>query len=271
MSRMTPLVQEFLAYGRVPECPLIDMHTHPDRFHSIYFPDPSMDGIIRSMDRSGERLIVIAPHVALYEPLYGNPIMVKMLEAHPDRFRGYWCYNPNYPEAIEEAKARVLDIPGVIGFKFHPSTHNYPLSGDNYQPLLQWANTHRLIVLSHTWKHPGICDAAQCRWVAERYPELVFVLGHSCWDEFEQAFALAREFPNVYLELTACERVTGFVDRAVHTVGAHKLLFGTDLPWFDPNFSLGCVLFADITDADRHAILHGNAERLLAREQVQVG
>jgi len=271
MSRMTSLVREFLAHGRVPECPVIDMHTHPDRFHSIYFPHPDLDGILASMDRCGERLIAIAPHAALYEPAYGNPLMVKMLEAHPDRFRGYWVFNPNYPEELEEAKTAVLTTPGVIGFKLHPASHNYSLTGDAYQPLFSWANTHKLIVLSHTWVGGGICDADACRWVAERYPEMVFVMGHSCYPEFDKAYALARDFPNVYLELTACERMPAFVDRAVREVGAHKLLFGTDLPWFDPNFSIGCVLFADITDDDRHAILHGNAERLLAaHEQARI-
>ena len=268
MSRMTPLVRAFLAHGRVPDCPVIDMHTHPDRFHSIYFPHPELEGIIRTMDRCGERLIAIAPHAALFDPIYGNPRMVQMLQAHPERLRGYWCYNPHYPEALEEATMRVPGTPGVIGFKVHPSMHDYPLTGERYQPLFAWANAHRLIVLSHTWKDPR-CDAAACRRVAERYPDMVFLLGHSCWGEFEQAFELARTFPNVYLELTACERMPAFVDRVAREVGAHKLLFGTDLPWFDPNFSIGCVLFADITDADRHAILHANAERLLAeREKV---
>ncbi len=263
MSRMTSLVQEFLRDGRVADCPVIDMHTHPDRFHSIHFPHPELDGILASMDRCGERLIAIAPHAALADPYYGNPRMVKMLQAHPERFRGYWCYNPRYPELLDEAKARVLDTPGVIGYKLHPGWHQYPLSGDNYQPLLQWANAHRLIVLSHTWEGT-LCDAAACRWVAERYPDLIFIMGHSCCPEFDKAFALAREFPKVYLDLTWCEHMPAFVDRAVREVGAHKLLFGTDLPWFDPNFGIGCVLFADISDADRHAILHGNAERLLA-------
>ena len=262
MSRMTPLVREFLSARRVPECPIIDMHTHPDRFHSIYFPHPELDGIVASMERCGERLIAIAPHMALNDPYDGNARMVKMLHAHPEHFRGYWCYNPNYPELLEEARARVLDTPGVIGFKVHPSWHQYPLTGERYQPLLQWANDHQLIVLSHTWEGAGGCDADSCRWVAERYPEMIFLLGHSCFPAFDKAYALARDFPNVYLDLTACERMPAFVDRTVREVGAHKLLFGTDLPWFDPNYSIGCVLLADIADDDRHA-LHGNAARLL--------
>jgi predicted TIM-barrel fold metal-dependent hydrolase len=42
------------------------------------------------------------------------------------------------------------------------------------------------------------------------------------------------------------------------------VLFGTDLPWFDPLYAIGCICFSRITDDDRRDILHRNAERLLA-------
>jgi predicted TIM-barrel fold metal-dependent hydrolase len=43
------------------------------------------------------------------------------------------------------------------------------------------------------------------------------------------------------------------------------MLFGTDLPWFDPHHAIGALLSADISDEDRHNICHCNAEKLLAR------
>ncbi|MHB9132081.1 MAG: amidohydrolase family protein [Armatimonadota bacterium] len=262
MSILTPLVQSFLAHGRVEACPIIDMHTHPDRFHSIYFPDPEIDGILRTMDRCNVRTIAIAPHFALADPVDGNTFTITQLHAYPERFRGYWCYNPRYPETLERAKDEAVSIPGMIGYKVHPTMHNVALTAAGYQSLFEWANAHRLVVLAHTWDAPP-CNTAACRWVAKQYPEMVFLLGHSIWGDFDGAIGLAKEFPNVYLELTAAERMPGFITRAVREAGSHKILFGTDLPWFDPNFTLGCVLFSDITDEDRHAILHGNAERLL--------
>jgi predicted TIM-barrel fold metal-dependent hydrolase len=263
MSRMTPLVKAFLEHGRLAECPVIDMHNHPDHFHGIYFPDPDPEGIIRTMDRCGVTMLTIAPHAAMADCVTGNVFMMDMVRQHPDRFRGYWWYNPHYPEELDVAKEHTLNTPGIVGFKVHPSSHNYSLMGDAYQPVFAWANEHKMIVLSHTWNQRGVCDAASCRWVAERYSDMIFILGHSCYDDWGGAIALAQEFPNVYLELTAAERMPGFVDRAVREAGSHKMLFGTDLPWFNPQFTMGCILFADITDDDRHAIFHGNAERIL--------
>ena len=56
----------------------------------------------------------------------------------------------------------------------------------------------------------------------------------------------------------------GMGEKFVHEAGSDRMLFGTDLPWFDPHQAVGVLLNADITDEDRHNICHRNAERLLA-------
>ena len=43
-----------------------------------------------------------------------------------------------------------------------------------------------------------------------------------------------------------------------------KIVFGTDMPWYSPYYAAGAVLFARITDEERHDILHRNAEKLLS-------
>ena len=47
--------------------------------------------------------------------------------------------------------------------------------------------------------------------------------------------------------------------------GSERLLFGTDLPWFDTHHGIGTILSTEMTDDDRHNILHRNGERLLGR------
>ncbi len=51
---------------------------------------------------------------------------------------------------------------------------------------------------------------------------------------------------------------------AVRETGSERIVFGTDLPWFNHHYYIGSVLGAGITDDDRHNILHRNAEKLLA-------
>jgi predicted TIM-barrel fold metal-dependent hydrolase len=42
------------------------------------------------------------------------------------------------------------------------------------------------------------------------------------------------------------------------------MLFGTDLPWFDPHQAVGALLSAHLDDEAIHNICHCNAEKLLA-------
>ena len=51
----------------------------------------------------------------------------------------------------------------------------------------------------------------------------------------------------------------------VNTGVQDKILYGDDLPWFNPHYGIGCVLFSRISDEARHAILHENAERIFER------
>ena len=74
---------------------------------------------------------------------------------------------------------------------------------------------------------------------------------------------VARRFANVYLELTAAYAVRGVIEAMVEQVGAHKVVLGYDLPWFDPHYAIGCVVMAHISEAARRAILRDNALRLL--------
>jgi predicted TIM-barrel fold metal-dependent hydrolase len=56
----------------------------------------------------------------------------------------------------------------------------------------------------------------------------------------------------------------GALEKLAGEAGSHRMLFGTDLPWFDPHQAIGALLSATISDEDRHNICHRNAERLLA-------
>jgi len=53
------------------------------------------------------------------------------------------------------------------------------------------------------------------------------------------------------------------LELAVSIFGADRIVMGTDCPIFSTDWTLAAIRDARIDDTDRHAILHGNAERLL--------
>jgi predicted TIM-barrel fold metal-dependent hydrolase len=52
----------------------------------------------------------------------------------------------------------------------------------------------------------------------------------------------------------------------VKRVGSERLLYGTDMPWFDEFQGVGGILAAEISDEDKRNILYKNAERILGNE-----
>ncbi len=259
------IAREFLETGRSESCPVIDMHAHYGPFNGIYMPNDQPAQMIATMDRCGVETIVSSGHTALADMTRGNAEMAAITPHYPGRWYAYLVYNPNYPvegrAELESYDAR----PTFVGLKFHPTMHKYPLTGEGYRPALEFAAARRLMVLSHTWGGSAYDSPAHVAEVAARYPEVTFLAGHSGHGEFEACMDVARKYPNVYLELTAAYAVRGLIERMVEHVGAHKILFGYDLPWFDPHYAIGCVVMAHISDSARRAILRENALRLLAQ------
>jgi predicted TIM-barrel fold metal-dependent hydrolase len=231
---------------------------------SIYFPRAETSAMIGTMDECGVKMLVFSHHLALFSPNHGNQPSIDAVRRYPDRLRAYCVINPNYPEIVQkdiEEFDQYLDV--FVGFKFLSDYHQVALTDDRYRPAWEYADQHRLLILMHTWGGSSY-DGPQCiRPMAERYPNVKILMGHSCHGEWDKAVQLAKDFANVFLELTAIFDDRGVLEKFCNEAGSHKMLFGTDLPWFDPHQAVGALLSARITDEDRHAICHRNAEKLL--------
>lgn len=261
----SPLAQEFWETGRSQSCPIIDMHGHMGPWGAIYFPRGTADRMIGTMDECNLKLLVFSHHEALLSPDIGNRVSLAAVRRFPNRLRAYCAINPNYPD-LAEAELASFDqnLDAYVGLKFHPELHGVPLNDPRYYPALDFAQKRGLLVLSHTWGASQFNAAAHVRTVAERWPNIRLLLGHSLHGDWDSAVALANEFPNLYLELTALFDDRGILEKFAAEAGSERMLFGTDLPWFDPQQAVGALLSAHLSDEDLHNICHRNAEKLLA-------
>jgi len=91
-------------------------------------------------------------------------------------------------------------------------------------------------------------------------------MGHSAPGELDEAISVAKKHENVYLDLCDIHRHSGIVDKMVKAIGADRVLFGTDIPWYDPAYGVGSVLFSKISDEDKYKILYKNAKALADRK-----
>lgn len=266
MGNNSKLAKEFMEKGRLISCPVIDAHTHMGPDSGADMPLSSAEDMIKVMDRENIEMIFCSPHSALHDPGSANSEIEAVMAKYPDRVKGLYCFNPNYEEKFLGNLEDVLNVPGYIGIKLLPTYHRYPLDGENYVKAMEFANKHKLYVLIHTWGNNDPHNAPRhIKMLAEKYPDTTLVMGHSAPGELDKSIEVVKTHDNVYLDICDIHRHSGIIDKMVSEVGADKVLFGTDMPWYDPNYAIGSVLFSQISDEDKYKILYGNAKRLITK------
>jgi predicted TIM-barrel fold metal-dependent hydrolase len=88
---------------------------------------------------------------------------------------------------------------------------------------------------------------------------VVLLGGH--YTQLGDCLAAMQRWPHLYLETSRLAQFRG-VQTVVRSVGAERLLFGSGAPSRPIQAPLNAVLMADISDADRHVVLAGNARRV---------
>jgi len=259
------LRERFFHAGRLDDCPVFDLHGHMGPLQGARLPRCQPEAMIAAMQRAGVRLTVFCHHATLMTPDVGNAANIAAVRRFPRHFRAYCGINPNYPEEVQRDVASFDQCRDVfVGFKLLADYHRIAVNDPRNAPAWEKADADRLPVLLHTWGGSSFNGVDQVRACAAKYPNARILMGHSCHGSWTQAAALAREFANVYCELTAVLDDRGAVEVFVREAGSAKIVFGTDTPWFNHHNYIGALLGADMTDDDRRNILYRNARRLLA-------
>ncbi len=243
---------------------VIDSHCHMGRWFNFNIPMCDAAGMVKRMDRLGIRACIAAHHASIGPDFrYGNDEVLRGMSDFPGRVYGYATVNPHYPDELVGELDRCIQA-GMKGIKVHPDAHRYPVDGEKYQPVWEYANEHGLPLLSHTGTGGNHNPVKKFETLAEKYPNATIILGHSGFgsEGAQQSIEAASTFRNIYLEITGSTIVYGTLERMVHEAGADRVLFGTDLPFLDPRPQLGRVAFAKISDDEKRLILGLNASRI---------
>lgn len=246
---------------------VINMHTHMGLEYCLYYPDHDADEMVKEMDAANIDFICCAPCEDLFDGHSRREQITTAMRKYPDRIRGYYSVNPLLGIDIEEIEKAFRDYPGYAGFKLLPDYHRSVLSGEIYEPVLEFADQNRMLVLSHTWgisMNGESCNSAdKVAAILEKYHNITFLMGHSVQGQIDEAIALARAYDNAYLDLCDTGRLNGVIEKMVSEAGSQKVVFGTDAPMQGYYFQMGAVIGAKISEQDKRNILRENALRIL--------
>jgi predicted TIM-barrel fold metal-dependent hydrolase len=257
--------------GKPLSVPVFDAHTHmlpaeDKAFSGFIMPNGDCDSIAKKMKRLGIDSVITAPFQGIStDGVAGNEQTLYAAQRYPGRFYGFSTCNIHYAEDLAGWKAYHERYPDIfVGIKPYWPYQQFDLCAPVCSEWFGYANEHRLLFLLHTDSQEAVIAQAEKLFV--KYPGIQFLLAHSGtdWDVARRNTALAKKYPNVYLEITFTSCTRGTVEYMVSEAGADKVLYGSDLPMRDPSPQLAWVAYAKISVEDKKKIFAANIRRLIA-------
>ncbi|WP_167859362.1 amidohydrolase family protein [Paenibacillus cymbidii] len=246
---------------------IIDCHTHMGRWPNFHIPHGgNAESMLQAMDTVGIDVACVTAMASVGPDYrYGNDLVMDALRRYPERFVGYVTINPHYPDGVKAELDRCFAVPGMKGIKVHQSFHGVTIDYKTYHPAYETAEERGCPVLIHVWGHADVAAASR---IAAHYPGAQIIMAHAGAEvrAMEEAIAAVNRLDNAYVDLALSLAYEGNVEWFVREMGAHKILFGTDMPFFDPRPTFGRVALADIQEEEKRAIFGLNMKRLLKLE-----
>jgi len=191
-----------------------------------------------------------------------------VVEQAPERLRGLYGINPiTRMDGVRELEHAVREY-GFVGAYIHPYEFG-PINDRMWYPFFTKCCELDVPVVVQIGHSGGIHNSSYARPilvddVACDLPELKFVASHTGWPWVEELIAAAWKHPNVYIGTAA--HMPKYWDaslvRFINTRGQDKVMWGTDIPFYDGRTMLDQLKELGLRDTAEAKLLHANAARV---------
>jgi predicted TIM-barrel fold metal-dependent hydrolase len=194
-----------------------------------------------------------------------NDEVAAAVRENPDRFPlGLASVEVRHGSAGLGEVDRAFDELGLRGLAFHATFEGFSVDSSAFEEIIRRVGERPAIILVHSTPDSKASPTAIAA-VAERHPALHFVLGHPVFTpgQRREAVEVLQSLPNLSLDIAYQDEVST-IEYFVGELGAARVLFGSDAPFFPPQRVIAAVEAASMTDDDRSLIFAGNALALIA-------
>jgi predicted TIM-barrel fold metal-dependent hydrolase len=225
---------------------------------------------LAAMDGAGIRFGLLSAWHAPEGALISNDEVAAFVSADPARLAGLASVDLRTPvKSVRELRRCVKEL-GFKGLRVIPWLWGLPPNDRRYYPL--YAECVELGVPFCTQVgHTGPLRSSEMGRpipylddVALDFPDLVIVAGHIGYPWTEEMVALARKYPNVYIDTSAytAKRYPVELVRYLQGSGRRKVMFGTNYPMILPQKALEGLDALGLDAEARELFLAGNARRV---------
>lgn len=165
---------------------------------------------------------------------------------------------------------------GIKGFKIAPHVWNIDFNDKRVFDLLGLLSETKLPIISCSgiaipstfkklpnslMKSMETQTSQKYAEVLRRFPELRLIFAHSGLEQNDAFIELMEQYPSTYADIST--QPPANIKKMINTVGADRLLFGSDYPFFNQAFPLLAVLRATDNEEQRKNIFSLNAKKIL--------
>jgi len=232
-------------------------------------PHTTADGFLRLMDKLGvDKAAVSSLHAVFYKDCaVANRLLHEQVRGHADRLIPVGTVNPSFP-AWEDDLKECVEALGARAIKLFPAYHNYGFKDAALLDALDRIADARLpVILSvmledprvHHWllkvPRPEVADVAE---PLKARPNAKIILASATSLVATSVAKLAPE-SKFCVETSKVEGPVKCVELLVRELGAQRVLLGTAAPLMNPAGALNAATQPGLSDAERQAVLGGNA------------
>ena len=242
---------------------VFDVHGHCGHFWDILAMNVSAETMIPTMDALGVDMLCLSASLACSSDVQvGNQMVLDAIKAHPGRIYGYaiptpWYENENFEDFFKPGT-------GMLGVKIHASLAQSEINAPGYDSVYELANKRGLPVLFHTWTAGHIHQVEE---VAQRFKDMKIIIAHSAFRDDSTRYAVidfCKKNENVYVDTAISTTYEGSLEWMVGKIGADRVLFGSDISFYEARHNFGRIGLSKLSEADKIKIYGENARKLFA-------
>ena len=251
----------------IPDWPILDIHGH-----TLCEKPETDDAIAEAAAEFGiDRVNLLADVLAFgFFPTPEQIVVIndgnkRSFDRYPE-FYTVFCYvNPDNPRdfTVAEIEKRV-STQGFVGVKLESCVN---ARDEKLDPIMQTAERLGVPLLHHAWyksagEDPNESTAADIAHLASRFPNVPIIMAHLGGARVRGVQDI-KPFPNVHIDTSGSQPMSGLVEYAVSELGEDRVLYGSDVMGRDFSAQLGRVFGARISDGAKRKILYENAARII--------
>ncbi|MDB6168804.1 MAG: amidohydrolase 2 [Verrucomicrobia bacterium] len=251
---------------------IIDVHAHPILFRQGAKPAEVAQLIRRSRALGIVRMISLGDvllhgkHPTAAQVSAMNDVNGRLQKSHPDFFVSFCFLNPVLGErAVMKEVDRCVTKYGFKGIKLEISNNAREAC---MVPVMEAARRFGLVVLQHSWSMVNLkarrfhSDPEDTTLLARRHPDVKIIMAHLTGCGFRGVLE-AKGCGNLFVDTSGGFPEEGLIEYAAEHLGADHVLYGSDLPIRENSVTIGRILGARISAADKKKMLYENTARLL--------